>query len=179
MRSDFKASLRGDCVRCGRDLTGLSHTYNYMDARTGPFCYGGGCHAVPDPESGEVRSISVTGGEKGVKPARFDLLPVGPLTVVAELYAAGAVKYDDHNWRKGYEWSKSYAALMRHITQFWDGEDHDQETGLPHVASVVFHAFSLLEGMEHHRDFDDRFKRFASDASREVSLTYTPKGAQS
>lgn len=106
----------------------------------------------------EVRTTSSTGGEKGTKPARFDLLPVGPLTQIAELYGKGAEKYADHNWRKGYEWSKSYAALMRHATQFWNGEDCDAETGMPHMTSVAFHAMALLEFMEKHPDFDDRMK---------------------
>lgn len=104
----------------------------------------------------EIRTTSETGGEKGTKPARFDLLPVGPLTTVAELYGKGAEKYADHNWRRGYEWSKSYAALMRHATQFWGGEDRDEETGLPHMASVAFHALALIEFMDTHRDYDDR-----------------------
>lgn len=108
--------------------------------------------------SDEIRTVSASGGEKGVKSARFDLIPVQPLTTVARLYAKGAEKYSAHNWRRGYEWSKSYAALMRHATQFWDGEDNDAETGLPHMASVVFHALALLEFMEEQQHFDDRPK---------------------
>ena len=108
--------------------------------------------------SDEIRTTSATGGEKGMKAARFDLMPVESLTVVARLYARGAEKYADHNWRRGYEWSKSYAALMRHATQFWGGEDNDAETGLPHKASVVFHALALIEFMESHPDFDDRYR---------------------
>lgn len=117
-----------------------------------------------DHVKGEVRTVSRTGGEKGVKPARFDLVPVGPLTTVAKLYGKGAAKYDDHNWMRGYEWSKSYAALMRHVTQFWGGEDLDPDTQLPHLASVVFHAFALMHYMDEHRSFDDR-PRVANDDS--------------
>ena len=124
-----------------------------------PPIYGYSHPDCTDPWAGEVRTTSSTGGEKGVKPARFDLLPVGPLTTVAKLYGKGAEKYEDHNWRRGYEWSKSYAALMRHATQFWGGEDVDPDTGLPHMASVVFHALALIEYTEHHPDFDDRHKR--------------------
>lgn len=118
----------------------------------------------------EVRTVSVTGGEKGVKPARFDLVPIGPLTQVAQLYAKGAEKYDDHNWRLGYEWSKSYAALMRHATQFWNGENNDAETGLPHMTSVIFHAMALLEFMERFPDFDDRYVRPLDEEERERCL---------
>lgn len=106
----------------------------------------------------EVRTTSSTGGEKGTKPERHDLIPVEALGQVAALYGRGAEKYAAHNWRRGYEWSKSYAALQRHATQFWAGEDNDAEMGLPHMASVAFHALALLTFMDEQRSFDDRYK---------------------
>lgn len=111
-----------------------------------------------DVESEEVRSVSSTGAEKGVKSSRFSLLPMEALTEVANHYGVGATKYEDHNMRRGYEWSKSYDALMRHATQFWSGEDRDEETGSKHLAAVVFHALTLMEFMETHPEFDDRYK---------------------
>lgn len=109
----------------------------------------------------EVRTTSSTGGEKGVKPERFELIPIPALTMLARMYGRGAEKYNETcaepNWRKGYEWSKSYAAIQRHLTQFWGGEDIDAETELPHMAAVAFHAFALLTFMEEHPDFDDRY----------------------
>lgn len=111
---------------------------------------------TPDRPSTEVRTISSTGAAKGVKLARFDLIPVGPLTHLAELYGRGAAKYAERNWEGGYEWSKSYAAAMRHMTQFWAGEDYDSETGAPHLASAMFHMSAMLEFMETHPEFDDR-----------------------
>lgn len=111
--------------------------------------------------SAEVRSISITGGEKGTKGERFDLLPNGALAVVARHYGVGAQKYAEHNWRRGYEWSKSYAAMQRHANAFWAGEDIDEETGSPHMAAVAFHALTLLTFMQEQPTFDDRFKREA------------------
>lgn len=105
----------------------------------------------------EIRSVSATGGEKGTKEDRFDLLPPEALAAVARHFGIGARKYADHNWRRGYEWSKSYAALQRHATQFWAGEDNDEETGSPHMAAVAFHALALLTFMDEHRDYDDRY----------------------
>lgn len=109
----------------------------------------------------EVRTTSSTGGMKGVKPERYELIPVPAMAHVARMYGQGAVKYNetcaDPNWRKGYEWSKSYAALQRHANAFWGGEDLDPEMQLPHMAAVVFHALTLLTFMEEHPDFDDRY----------------------
>lgn len=99
-----------------------------------------------------------TGGQKGSKPARFDLIPAKALWLVAELYGAGARKYEAHNWRRGYDWSLSIAALERHLAQFKEGENDDPETGCPHLAAVVFHALSLLTFTEEHPELDDRWK---------------------
>lgn len=109
--------------------------------------------------SEEIRKVSSTGGEKGSKPERFSLLPPEALEKIARHYGVGAAKYDDHNWRKGYDWSLSYDSLLRHANAFWSGEDIDEETGSPHMAAVAFHAMTLLVFMVEHPDFDDRYKR--------------------
>lgn len=110
--------------------------------------------------TGEVRITNEkTGGQKGKKPQRYDLLPWSELDKVAQLYAFGATKYADHNWRKGYAWSLSFASLIRHAKAFWDdGEAIDPETGEHHMTSVVFHALALMYFEDHHPDLDDRFK---------------------
>lgn len=107
----------------------------------------------------EVRSRSSTGGEKGTKPERYDLIPVEALATVARLYGRGAEKYAEHNWRRGYEWSKSYAAMQRHANAFWNGEDIDPEMQLPHLSSVIFHALTLITFMEEQPAFDDRYSK--------------------
>lgn len=108
--------------------------------------------------SGEVRTVSSSGGEKGVKPARFELIPPRALFALAELYGKGAEKYEDRNWERGYEFSKSFGAMMRHAWLFWSGEDDDSETGKPHMASVMFHAAALIEFVATRPEFDDRPK---------------------
>lgn len=108
--------------------------------------------------TGEVRTKSSTGGEKGVKPERYDLIPVEPLAEFARLLGKGAEKYADHNWRRGYEFSKSYQALQRHANAWWSGEDTDEEMGTSHMACVMFHASVLMELRNTHPEFDDRYK---------------------
>lgn len=108
---------------------------------------------------GEVRSVSSTGGEKGVKLERYDLIPPEALEELARHYGRGAQKYEDDNWRRGYEWSKSYSALMRHLQAFWQGEDVDEETGSYHLTAVAWHAFTMLVFLgdqERYGGFDDR-----------------------
>ena len=106
----------------------------------------------------QIISESSTGGLKEVKDERFDLIPSGALTTLARHYGIGARKYDDNQWRKGYEWSKSYAALQRHLNLWHDGEDIDEETQSPHLAAAAWHCFTLLTFADEHPDFDDRYK---------------------
>jgi hypothetical protein len=110
------------------------------------------------------RPVSATGGAKEVKAQRFDQIPTYPLMKLAERFGFGNGKYptdpgDVDNWRKGYPWSASYAALQRHAVAFWNGEDNDPETGQPHLSAVAWHAFALLEWSRHPEIvelFDDR-----------------------
>ena len=134
----------------------------------------------------EKRTTSATGGQKGVKLQRYDLIPVMPLQLLAEHFGKGARKYNDHQWRQGYEWSKSYSAIMRHLTEFWLGHDYDvcsnepdnctlitaagddfvpmfpdtcyNHTGSHHMVAVAWHSFVLLEFVETYQQHDDRFR---------------------
>jgi hypothetical protein len=85
----------------------------------------------------ETRTTSSTGGQKGTKLARHDLIPTGPLNELAEHYGRGARKYANHQWRNGYEWSKSFAAKQRHDLAFWGGHDYDVCENDPDGCSFV------------------------------------------
>lgn len=116
----------------------------------------------------EIRSTdSKTGGQKGTKLARFDLIPAGPLTELAEHFGRGARKYESRNWEKGYAWGNSFAAMMRHAWQFWGGEDIDAETGSAHLIAVAWHALVLCEFMLKHKSGDDRSHRVRARRARE------------
>ena len=120
----------------------------------------------------EVRHTDpVTGGQKGMKLARFDLIPEVPLYSLAEHYGRGADKYDDDNWRRGYSWSISFAALNRHLWTWWNGEDIDPELGSNHLDAVAWHAFTLREFTVTHPELDNRPK-----ASR--GKLWMPEGEQ-
>lgn len=103
-------------------------------------------------------STSSSGGKKEVKIQAFHLIPVDSLWALSRVYGVGASKYEERNWEKGYEFSKGYAALMRHANQFWNREDLDEETKCHHMACVAFHAFSLIHFStnEKYKQFDNR-----------------------
>jgi hypothetical protein len=110
-----------------------------------------------EPAEEETRvTNATTGGQKGSKLERYDLIPVEPLAEVSRVYGRGAAKYAPRNWEKGYDWSLSYAALQRHVNLFWAGVDFDGESGQHHLAHAVFHCLALMEWRETHPEMDDR-----------------------
>ena len=117
--------------------------------------------SAEDPQGKETRTTSSTGGEKGVKAEVFDQMPLTALFDLARVYNMGAQKYSAHNFRKGYEWSKSFNSLMRHLLAFWGGEDLDPESGLPHISHAAWHCFTLHSFMIEHPEHDDRYKGVA------------------
>jgi len=87
----------------------------------------------------------------------IDLVPTDGIRAVAAVLAFGAKKYDRNNWRKGIITSRLYAAAMRHLMAWNDGEDTDPESGLPHLAHAACNIFFLLEQQARRPEFDDRY----------------------
>ena len=105
---------------------------------------------------GEVRMTSPTGGQKGQKPQRTDLLPPEFLLSLSEVYGFGTSKYDDHNYLKGYDWSLSFATALRHLLAAMVGEWLDEESGLPHVTHTAWHMAALFMFERHGLGTDNR-----------------------
>ena len=98
----------------------------------------------------------VTGGAKGRKLERYDLVPWVAFDEVARVYGVGASKYADWNWLRGYDWSLSLGALVRHVSRFAQGEDHDSESGLHHLGHAAWHCLTLMTYQSLERGRDDR-----------------------
>ena len=86
----------------------------------------------------------------------LDMLPVYPLWAIGQVYTFGATKYAKDNWRDGMQWTRIYAAVLRHLLKWASGKDKDEETGLPHLAHAAFGLLTLLEYSQTHLELDDR-----------------------
>lgn len=65
--------------------------------------------------------------------APWHLLPWDAIRCIVLVLAFGARKYAERNWEHGMDWSRPFAALMRHLTAWWEGEKADPETGYSHL----------------------------------------------
>jgi hypothetical protein len=68
----------------------------------------------------------------------MDLVPESAVAAMALSFLEGASKYGRYNWRaKGVRASIYYSAMRRHMSKWYNGEDEDAETTIPHLASVM------------------------------------------
>lgn len=118
---------------------------------------------------GERRVTAATGGAKGTKPCQLGWVPPFVMEELGRLYGLGGEKYGDPlNYIKGYDWSLSYNALLRHFWAWMGGETHDPKDGQHHLASVIWHAIALQYFERHKPEFDDRLASRSGTASTDI-----------
>ncbi len=78
---------------------------------------------------------------------RYELLPIMPIEETVKVLTYGAKKYADDNWREvSRQRPRYFAAAIRHIFAWWQGEELDPESGLPHLAHAMCCLIFLMEG---------------------------------
>lgn len=101
---------------------------------------------------------------------RLELVPVELIQGAGRGTTFGAQKYSAGNWATapGFDHSRLYGGLQRHLTSYWSGEDNDPESGLCHLD----HAACMLAFLMAHRarglGRDDRTEVGAKHVTRSV-----------
>ena len=90
--------------------------------------------------------------------SRVDLIDPEWLEGIGEVLKFGAIKYADHNWRKGFKYSRLIGACLRHLLAIMRREDIDPESGLPHVNHLSCSVMFLAWHLRHKKELDDRWK---------------------
>ena len=79
----------------------------------------------------------------GDKP-QMDLVPLSSAYAVAQVLTFGAKKYSANGWKDVPDARNRYtAAMLRHLTQVQDGEEFDEDSGLPHADHIACNAMFL------------------------------------
>ena len=91
----------------------------------------------------------------------INLVPPEAIIAAANVFAFGAEKYGENNWRRDinkFPVSRHYASIMRHLLAYHSGETFDPESGLPHTHHALTQMIILLMcEMEGSGEMDDRF----------------------
>lgn len=99
----------------------------------------------------------------GIRKAPMSVLPMGPIAEAGLGLLEGGCKYGRHNYRgAGVRASVYYDAAMRHLIAFWEGEDIDPDSGLPHVTKAMCSLLVLRDAQMQGMCEDDRPPRSAS-----------------
>ena len=76
---------------------------------------------------------------------RYSLLPENIVHNVIQVLEYGAVKYEPGNWKHVPDArTRYYDAAMRHIDDWWNGSEVDEESSLPHLAHAICCLLFLL-----------------------------------
>jgi hypothetical protein len=91
------------------------------------------------------------------KPRMSLISPIASFKL-AEVMTDGESKYNAHNWRNGFKWSRIVDAALRHIEIWNAGMDKDPDSGRSNLAHAAACIMMLLEFEETHKELDDRYK---------------------
>ena len=95
--------------------------------------------------------------EAGQRKVPFAALPWAVLAEDAVAHGEGALKYGRHNWREGDVLASTYfAAAMRHLIAWFEGEDTDPDSGLSHLTKARASLGVLRDAQIQGRAIDDR-----------------------
>lgn len=87
-------------------------------------------------------------------------IPKAALWAEGGAFAYGAKKkYEAWNYKNGIKVSRTLSAALRHIMQFLDGQDNDEESGVNHLGCARANLAMALDTLANHPEMDDRFKK--------------------
>lgn len=93
----------------------------------------------------------------GIVKDPLHLIPPEGLVHEAGAFRQGAEKYGAYNWRQNsVAASVYYAAALRHLTQWWDGQDLDPESGAHHLGHARACLAIVLDSEKWGKLIDDR-----------------------
>ena len=93
----------------------------------------------------------------GIAKAPLSTVPAGVLLELGLAMMEGALKYGRHNYRvSGVRSSVYYDAALRHLMDWYEGQDTDPDSGLSHLVKVMACCLVLRDAQRQNKLEDDR-----------------------
>ncbi len=93
----------------------------------------------------------------GVSKAPISVVPTPFIHALGLAMLEGSLKYGRHNYRSaGIRYGVYYDAMMRHMNAWWEGEDIDPDSGLPHPVKAAACCAILFDAILRQNGNDDR-----------------------
>ena len=147
-KSDDKIPNRvtGQCSQCGRMNCSPIHSVDEDRFRICDWCF-------------KKRNDGSGGLKYDAEKLRSDLLSVSAMKGTAKILTLGAKKYAERNWEAGMLFARVYRAAFDHLTDWFDGEDLDRDSGeshLDHCACCLMFLQHFVKNPEKYKKFDNR-----------------------
>lgn len=95
----------------------------------------------------------------GSRKVSLSNVPLPPLLELALAMQEGAIKYGRHNYRTaGVRESVYFDACVRHLFAWWEGENLDPDSNLPHITKAMACLVVLRDAQISGNSTDDRPK---------------------
>lgn len=125
---------------------------------------------TPFPELSPILKASNPKQAQGIKKVPTHVIPPNVVAEVGLALLEGALKYGSYNYRAiGVRTSTYIDALNRHISAFWNGEDTDPESGLPHIIKAIACLVVLRDSQAYGNVTDDRPPRLPDGWQTELN----------
>ena len=93
----------------------------------------------------------------GVRKAGMSCVSAAVLAEIGVAMLEGASKYGRHNYRAvGVRSSVYYDGTMRHLMDWWEGEDIDADSGMSHITKAITSLVVFRDAMIQGKVEDDR-----------------------
>lgn len=94
---------------------------------------------------------------QGSKKVGMHVVPPSILMQVALAMTEGETRYSGYNWRDTpVKASTYYDSTWRHIADWYEGQDTDVKSGLPHIIKAIAGLIVLADGIQQGKFIDDR-----------------------
>jgi len=112
----------------------------------------------------------------GIAKPGLSTVPPAPLFMLGQVMNLGREKYGLMTWRETRVLaSVYYDAALRHLMAWYDGQNDDPESGMPHLAHVMACMLVLLDAELHQQMEDDRPGCSEATSRLSEALTKKPK----
>jgi hypothetical protein len=100
----------------------------------------------------------------GIRKAPLSTVSMPVLMELGVAMMEGAKKYGRFNYRViGVRYSVYFDACLRHLSLWWEGENIDAESGMPHVIKAMACLMILEDAKIHNKFVDDRPPKTEAD----------------
>ena len=124
----------------------------------------------PDQHRKSVAKASNPKDAVGTGKVPFSTIPAPVLGELGLAMMEGALKYGRHNYRVvGVRASVYKDAALRHILAFWEGQDIDPDSGLPHLVKAMACCAVLRDSQWQGNWVDDRPPKTPGDWVKELN----------